>query len=163
MHIGVETTARATASYSDNTTALVTAAWSSSNNAVATVSTTGVVTAVSAGTVEITGTYEGQSDSVTVTVPVPTLEGIIITGATEIAHFDGGDVDQTAQLTATGTYSDGSTKVLTNSADGLVWSSSNTAMCTVNADGVITGVEEGSVTITATVGWATDDHVVSVL
>jgi len=60
-------------------------------------------------------------------------------------------VSGTQPFTATGTYSDGSTKNLTNSA---TWTSSNTADATIQTSGqaqpgVATGVAAGSVTITA--------------
>ena len=46
-------------------------AWSSSNNAVATVSSTGLVTGVSAGTASITAAAGGKSASSTISVPLP--------------------------------------------------------------------------------------------
>jgi hypothetical protein len=52
------------------------------------------------------------------------------------------------QFSATATYSDGSTK----SPAGLTWSSSNTAVATVDASGLATGVAPGNATISAAVG-----------
>ncbi|MGD0417459.1 MAG: choice-of-anchor D domain-containing protein [Terriglobales bacterium] len=54
-----------------------------------------------------------------------------------------------AQFTATGTYSDGTTQNLTSTA---TWSSSNTAVATINSSGLATSVGAGSATITATSG-----------
>lgn len=51
------------------------------------------------------------------------------------------------QLTATGTYSDGSTADVTTSA---TWSSSSAAVATVSASGLAAGVAAGNTTITAT-------------
>ena len=56
-------------------------------------------------------------------------------------------VGQTEQFTATGTYSNLSTKNLTGS---VTWSSSNTADATVSSGGLASGVAAGLVTITAT-------------
>lgn len=53
------------------------------------------------------------------------------------------------QLTATGTYSDGSTKDITNLA---TWSSSNTDVASVNSAGLATALTEGRATITASLG-----------
>lgn len=54
---------------------------------------------------------------------------------------------QTIQFTATGTYSDTTTSNITTI---VTWSSSNSAVATVNATGLATGVGLGSVTISAT-------------
>jgi hypothetical protein len=56
------------------------------------------------------------------------------------------------QFTATGTYSDGSTKNITNQA---TWTSSNTSVATVSATGLVTPLTTGSTTITATLGGIT--------
>ena len=55
-------------------------------------------------------------------------------------------VGQSEQFTATGTYSDLSTKNLTSSVS---WSSSTPGTATVSASGLATGVATGAVTITA--------------
>jgi hypothetical protein len=53
----------------------------------------------------------------------------------------------TQQFTATGNYSDGSTKNLTSA---MAWTSSNTAAVTISSSGLATGVTGGSTTIQAT-------------
>jgi Bacterial Ig-like domain (group 2) len=53
------------------------------------------------------------------------------------------------QFSATATYSDGSTSA---TAAGLTWSSSNTAVATVDGSGVVKGVAPGSATISAAAG-----------
>jgi uncharacterized protein YjdB len=56
----------------------------------------------------------------------------------------------TQQLTASGSYSNGTTRDIT---DSVMWTSSNTAVATVNDLGLATGVSVGGpVTVTATVG-----------
>jgi hypothetical protein len=55
----------------------------------------------------------------------------------------------TLQMTATGTYDDGSSKNLTSSA---TWSSSDETVATVNSSGKVTGVTAGSTTIKAASG-----------
>lgn len=55
----------------------------------------------------------------------------------------------TFQMTATGTFDDGSTKTLTGN---VLWSTSDSSIATVSDSGVVTGVSAGSATITATSG-----------
>jgi uncharacterized protein YjdB len=75
--------------------------------------------------------------------------GIFVTTptVTAVAVSTGGTVNvgQTEQLTATASYSDGSSKDVSSTA---TWTSSNTASATVAA-GLVTGVTSGTVTITA--------------
>jgi len=52
------------------------------------------------------------------------------------------------QFTATGTFSDGSTQVLTTAA----WSSSNSSVATVSASGLVSGVTIGTITLSAKSG-----------
>lgn len=55
----------------------------------------------------------------------------------------------TEQFTATATYSDGSTAVVTSAAN---WRSSNATAATVSSSGVAVGVNAGSTTVTAAIG-----------
>ncbi len=60
------------------------------------------------------------------------------------------NVSQTFQMTATGTYNDGSQKTLTS---GVVWSSSDPTTVSVGqTSGIVTGVQSGTATITASSG-----------
>ena len=56
---------------------------------------------------------------------------------------------QQVQFTAQGTFNNNTTRVLTL-GDGIVWSSSNPRIATVNASGVATCVSPGPVAIVAT-------------
>ncbi len=56
-----------------------------------------------------------------------------------------------ADITGTTNFAVGATSTLSSTTTGGVWSSSNTAVATVNASGVVTGVSIGSATITYTV------------
>ena len=53
------------------------------------------------------------------------------------------------QFSVTATYSDGSTK---SAPAGITWTSSNTAVATVDSSGLVKGVAPGNVTISAAVG-----------
>ena len=50
---------------------------------------------------------------------------------------------------ATGTYSDGSTAVLTST---VTWTSGTVGVATINSSGLAAGVSEGTTVITATLG-----------
>jgi hypothetical protein len=62
----------------------------------------------------------------------------------------------TQQMTATGTFQDGSTSSLTGgtscSGNIVCWSSSDTTVASITTGGLITGVAEGTATITAASG-----------
>ena len=71
----------------------------------------------------------------------------VLTAITVSPVADAIGVGQTEQFTATGTYSDLSTKNLT---DSVTWSSSNPATAAVSATGLATAAATGAVTISAT-------------
>ncbi|MNG92351.1 Bacterial Ig-like domain (group 2) [compost metagenome] len=135
----------ATGSYSDGSSVDITTtvSWTSSNPAVATVGLhTGLVTAVSQGTATITGTLDGQTATLPVTVTSAVLNAGGLTITTPPLTVAAG---LTGQLAATGSYSDGSNVNVTASVS---WSSSNPAVATVSATGLVTGVDPGTATIT---------------
>jgi uncharacterized protein YjdB len=139
----------ATATFSDQSTADITASvtWASDNGSVATVDANGLVTATATpGTAKITAALLGVSGSTTVTVVLgaPTLVSIAVTPASSTLH-----VGATQQMTATGTLSDTTTQDLTATA---AWTSSDNAIATVDATGLVTAKAAGTATITATSG-----------
>src|SRR5262249_36916776 len=93
------------------------------------------------------GATLGTQNTATLTIvdnDVATLQSISVTPANpSVAN------GQPPQFTATGTFSDGSTQVLTS---GVSWSSSNTGIATISASGLASAVGVGSATITATDG-----------
>jgi uncharacterized protein YjdB len=122
--------------------------WTSSASSVATVSATGVVTGVSGGAVTITATSEGKSGSATVTVTSPpaAIASIVITPSSPRV-----DEGSTIQLTATA-YDAGNNPI---TGVTFTWASSNTNRATVNSTGLVTGIRDGTVTITASAGGKT--------
>jgi len=115
--------------------------WTSSNTAVATVTATGSVTAVGAGSANINATSEGQVGSASVTVsPVPVANVTVSLGSSSLT------TGQTTQASAV--TKDASGTVLTGRV--IAWSSSNTAVATVNASGTVTAVTAGTANIVAT-------------
>jgi uncharacterized protein YjdB len=117
--------------------------WSSTNNAVATVSSAGVVTAVAAGSAQITATSEGQNGSATLAVastpPVP-VASVTVTLAASSRN-----PGQTTQATAV--TRDGNNNILTGRS--ITWSSSNPGVATVTSSGLVTAIAIGTVQIMA--------------
>jgi uncharacterized protein YjdB len=115
--------------------------WTSSTPTVATVNTDGVVTGVSNGTASITATVEGISgvSAITVVDPVAT---VLVTPASATLS-----VGMTQQVTASARDARGG--VLTGRP--VLWSSSNPAVASIGASGVVTAVAPGSAVLTATV------------
>jgi uncharacterized protein YjdB len=119
------------------------ATWQTSNAAVGTVSSTGAISAISAGSTTITATSEGISGTAALTVtaqpPVP-VASVTVSPASSTLQIGG-----TAQLSAV--TRDANNAVLTGRV--ISWSSSSTAVATVSATGLVTAVTAGSATITA--------------
>ncbi|MDX2010250.1 MAG: Ig-like domain-containing protein [Myxococcaceae bacterium] len=140
--------------YTDGTTSVLTsqATWASGDTGKALISNAaasrGLLSTVSTGAVTITATFGGVTGSTAHTVTAATLVSVTV-GPTSPTVAQGG----TRQLTATGSYSDGSTQDLTET---VTWSSSTSGVASVsNASGtrgLVSGLSAGSATITATSG-----------
>jgi uncharacterized protein YjdB len=120
--------------------------WSSSDTAIAPVDQAGLVLAKAIGTVTITASSGKASGTGSVTVSLVPVKKIVIapSNPSVIVH-------DSTQLSAT--TQDSAGNVLTGRV--ITWSSSNSAISTVDANGVVTGVKVGVDTITATSGSAT--------
>ena len=115
-------------------------AWTSNNTSVATVDNSGKVTGVSAGSATITAT--STTDNTITASCVVTVQAVAVTGVsinpTSANLQIGGSTDLTA------------TVLPANATDRSVsWSSSNTAVATVN-NGHVTAIAAGTATITVT-------------
>jgi len=118
--------------------------WSSANAGIATVSSSGLVRAVSAGTIQVTATSESKSSGATITVsapaPAPVATVSVAPSSSSLV------VGATAQLTAT--TRDASNNVLTGRV--VAWSSTNAGIASVNSSsGLVTAAAAGTATITA--------------
>jgi hypothetical protein len=133
----------ATATYSDQSTKDLTpiASWSSLNTAAATVGAFGMATGRGQGNTTITAIYGNASGSSTLTVTAPTIMSISITPSNNYLTQANSE-----QLTAIATYSDGSTQDVTSA---VTWGSSNTAVASVSAAGLVTAGTAGIAMITA--------------
>ena len=113
--------------------------WRTAAPTIATVSATGVVTGVGVGTTTITAVSVADTTlrgNATITVQ-PVVRAVAVSPTTAALFISG-----TQQLTAT-VSADGGLALTVN------WSSSNAAIATVNANGLVTAVALGSATITA--------------
>jgi hypothetical protein len=118
--------------------------WTSSNNAISKVSTTGLVTAVAAGTATITAASEGQTSSAAITVNAPAP--VPVASVTVSPPTSSLQVGATVQLSAT--MRDASGNILNGRA--VVWSSSDSALASVSGNGLVTTLNAGNAQITAT-------------
>jgi uncharacterized protein YjdB len=115
--------------------------WTSDNTTAATVSANGLVTAKTAGSATITATSEGQSGTSAITVVRVPVASVSVAPASASVQ-----VGSSVQLTAT--PKDASGAPLPGRT--ITWSSDNTAIATVSGSGLVSGVAEGGVAITAT-------------
>lgn len=127
--------------------------WTSDNALIATVSATGLVTAVSEGTTTIDAGVDALHAKATIMVRrVPV--GTVVVALANAQLFPGGTTNATATLT------DSLGVVATNRA--IAWSSSNTAIATVSAAGLVTAIAAGNANITATSEGKTGNAVITV-
>lgn len=153
--VGTTTMLAATALFSDGSKQDVTAAatWTSSATATATVSA-GVVKGLAAGSAQITAAYMGKTASAAITVSGATAKSLIVSPASTTVS-----VKATSQLQATLLLSDGTSQDVSSSAS---WSSSNAAVASVDAKGLVLGVGAGNATITASASGLTGTSAVVV-
>jgi len=118
--------------------------WSSSNSGIASVNSSGLVTAVAAGSATITATSETKigTSAITVTAPAPVPVATVSVSPSSSSLQTGA----TVQLSAT--TRDAGNNVLTGRV--VTWSSANPSIASVNSSGLVTAVAAGSATITAT-------------
>src|SRR5205809_306951 len=149
----------ATGKYSDGSSKDLTSSvlWSSSDTSVASVNNAGLATGVVVGVVTVTAQFGAMQGGATLNV---TNAGTNLTGITLSPAAASVPVNTTQQFTATGNYSDGSSRDLTAL---VTWGSSSTAVATVDANGLVTAVAAGTTTITATVGSFSDSSTLTVV
>jgi trimeric autotransporter adhesin len=136
----------ATATFSDLTTQDVSSSvtWTSSDGSIATVSSSGLASTLTPGSSTITASLALVSGSTTLQVTAAALQSISVTPQ-NVSMATG----TTAQLVATGSYSDGTTQDLTGNA---TWSSTVGGVVSVTTTGVITARRAGVSTINAAFG-----------
>ncbi len=119
--------------------------WASSAPSIATVDAErGLVRAVAAGTATITATSEGRSGEATISVSARAASVASVSVATALDTLEAFDV-----VTLQATLRDSAGNAITGRT--VRWSSSNPAVATIDsATGQLTGIDRGTVTVTAT-------------
>jgi hypothetical protein len=146
----------ATGIYSDGTTPSITSqvTWTSSNSSIASI-TSGSATGIAVGSTSITASQSGiTSPAVTLTV-ITSSSALSSIAVTPVFPTDLG-LGATLQLAAIGTYSDGSAADITSK---VTWTSSNTAVAAIFANGSVTAEGSGTANITATLSKVTSPSV----
>lgn len=126
--------------------------WTTSNDQVVTVDQEGNIEAVSIGEATVTATVEDKTASVHITVNAPALEAINISGEST-SVMKGKKLQLTAEFVPADADAD---------PDQIVWSSSDESVATVDQNGLVTAVENGSADITATYGKITGSYTITV-
>ncbi len=144
----------ASGTFSDGSTSDLTGlvTWTSSDATIASISnasgSNGMASGVGVGVVTITATRNGVSASARLTVTPASLVSVAVTPPSTTVPRG-----LTANLLATGTYTDGTTQDVTAQ---VTWTSSSPAIAPVSnaagSQGLVTGASVGSATITATLG-----------
>jgi uncharacterized protein YjdB len=131
--------------------------WTSSVPAIATVNSSGLATAVSAGSTTITATTAGYTGTLTATATV-TVTGLgsgtggggTVVNVSSLAIIPSSQSvsspGQTGQFIAIGTTSSGATLNLTSQ---VAWSSSSAQIASISSTGLATAIGQGTATITA--------------
>ncbi|MGH9529025.1 MAG: Ig-like domain-containing protein [Terriglobales bacterium] len=119
-------------------------AWTVSSANVVTLGNGGMITALANGTAIVTATSASVSGSDTITVSGANLVSIAVSPA-NLSIYDG----KTQQLTATGSYNDGTTQDLTGKVS---WAGAVPGVVDLSSTGLLTAQGPGSATVTATSG-----------
>ncbi|MFY9194431.1 MAG: Ig-like domain-containing protein [Methanoculleus sp.] len=119
--------------------------WSSSDESVGTIDQTGLFTALAAGTTTITAKSGEITTTATVTV---SAEDLVLTSIEVKPSTATLVVNDSLRFTATALDQNNNDMPVGE----VIWTSSDTAVGTIDADGIFTALAEGSVTITATSG-----------
>ena len=118
-------------------------AWKSSDTTMGIMNSAGVLTGVKTGSITVTATEGTISGSMAITVTQASLVSIAITGNGSLA------AGASEPLYAQGTYTDGSTQLITSQ---VAWKSLDTSIATISSTGMLTSLKAGTVTITASMG-----------
>ncbi|PIT71237.1 Ig-like domain-containing protein [Limnohabitans sp. B9-3] len=138
----------ATGTYSDGTTQNLTdqVTWSSSNTSAVSITSAGVATGSGQGASTITASLKPTGSAISISGSLLQTTTAAVLDSIAISNTASPPAGKNDQLAATGTYSDGSTKDLTNQVS---WTSTDESKVVVSSTGLASGVAKGSSTITA--------------
>src|SRR5207248_1312363 len=122
--------------------------WISSDPTIAQLQSSGLAWGVGTGTANVSATFESATGSGTLTVATPVMVSIAIQPSNGTCA-----VGTTLQLSAIGTYNDGSTHKL--GANQVTWSTSQTSMAAMTTTGVVSCQIPGTASVTSTSGSVT--------
>jgi hypothetical protein len=144
LPLGESESLLATGTFSDGTTQDLTdaAKWQANPSSVASVSALGQLKALSTGITQVSATYEGVSGTTSVTVARAALLRVGVT-APQISL----PVGESETLSATGTFSDGTTQDVTDSAR---WQANPSSVASVSAQGQLKALSTGVTQVSAT-------------
>ncbi|MDX1777197.1 MAG: Ig-like domain-containing protein, partial [Desulfobulbales bacterium] len=131
--------------------------WQSVDAGIAVVDAGGLATGVAPGETEISGTYAAGGETTTATAALTVTDAVIETISITPENSTIG-VDESLQLTATGTFSDGNEQDITDLAS---WSTSEINIGTISntsaSRGLFTSIDSGNTIIAATFGGVSGD------
>jgi hypothetical protein len=130
------------------------ASWSSSDSPIVSVSTLGEATALALGSATVSAVADGIGTSMKVQVSSPALVSIAVAPLNPRIL-----VGESIQLTAIGTYSDGSTSDITSA---VAWAIENADFLQLDAHAIATALSAGSTAVEATLNGLTGNSAVVV-
>ncbi len=153
---GTSSQLSATGIYTDASTQDLTSqvTWSVSDSAILTVDENGQASGQTSGSVVITASFASIENTINLSVSPATLTSLTLSPL-NVTIASG----TSSQLSASGRFSDGSIQDLTSQS---TWQSSNQAIVSVSALGMLEGLSQGSSTITATNGSTTGSVTITV-
>ncbi|WP_408756445.1 Ig-like domain-containing protein, partial [Aeromonas hydrophila] len=154
--VGLVQSYRAKATYSDGKAYDVTeeASWSSDDASVATIQAPGKVRAATPGKATITARFNGVSDSAELTVTAAALTAVQVTPKDPTLA-----AGLTQDFAAKAVYDNGAEEDVT---EQVSWSSDTPTVASVNDRGQARALDEGTATITATLGGLSDASTLTV-
>jgi hypothetical protein len=144
LPVGETEAVTATGTFSDGSTQNLTESvtWKSSPLTVASITAQGDLKALTQGTAQISATDAGVTGNLSISVGPPALLQIAV-ASTQLSL----PVGESELLTATGSFSDGSSQNLT---DSVTWSVSPSKVASINAQGELKALAQGVAQVSAT-------------
>lgn len=150
--------------------------WTSGDTAVATVDSNGIVTGVSVGTVTITGTFGDLTTDIKITVEEKTVQDEAKDNNSETPAASNNSSDKTVESLEVYCYTNellvgdsintrlkADDWILDGSSASIKWSTDNTAVASVNSQGVLTAYSAGTCNLVAEYGGKTASQKITVV